>query len=228
MRAAAASAAARIAADIAALPMRTTADVRAVRREHSRALHRTDAAFVIEVARRLLASDDRLRWVACELVRHHNGAFQAVDCALLAEFGRGMASWDAVDGFARTLSGPAWQRGIVEDALIYGWAQSPNLWWRRAALVSTVALNMRSHGGAGDARRTLAVCRMLAADREDMVQKAMSWALRELIVHDAAAVRQFLADHDVQLAARVKREVNHKLATGLKSPRRAPTRMPNS
>jgi len=224
---AAASAAARIAADIAALPRRTTAAVRAVRRGHSRDLCRADAVFVIEVACRLLASDDRLRWVACELIRHHSGAFQAVDGALLAEFGRGMASWDAVDGFARTLSGPAWQRGIVADALIYGWAQSPNLWWRRAALVSTVALNMRSHGGAGDARRTLAVCRMLAADREDMAQKALSWALRELIVHDAAAVRQFLADHDAQLAARVKREVNHKLATGLKSPRRPSTGMPN-
>lgn len=30
-----------------------------------------------------------------------------------------------------------------------------------------------------------------------------------------------MADHNAQLAACVKREVNHKLATGLKSPRAA-------
>ena len=53
-----------------------------------------------------------------------------------------------------------------------------------------------------------------------MVIKALSWALRALVVHDAGAVRQFLADHEDRLAARVKREVRHKLTTGLKNPRR--------
>ncbi len=48
----------------------------------------------------------------------------------------------------------------------------------------------------------------------------MSWALRELVVHDAEAVRAFLAEYDAILAARVKREVQHKLQTGLKPPRR--------
>jgi 3-methyladenine DNA glycosylase AlkD len=52
-----------------------------------------------------------------------------------------------------------------------------------------------------------------------MVTKAMSWALRELIVHDRAAVEHFLETHDDALAARVKREVRNKLKTGLKSPR---------
>ena len=83
-------------------------------------------------------------------------------------------------------------------------------------------LNLRAAGGTGDTPRTLAVCGLLAADRDDMVVKALSWALRELSVHDPAAVRAFLADHD--LAARVRREVTNKLQTGLKQPRgpRAP------
>jgi 3-methyladenine DNA glycosylase AlkD len=59
---------------------------------------------------------------------------------------------------------------------------------------------------------------MLMADRDDMVVKALSWALRELVVHDAAAVHRFLATHDDVLAARVKREVRNKLETGLKNP----------
>ena len=49
-----------IAADIDALPSKTTAAVRRVRREHSRALKTADAAVVIDVARTLLARDDRV------------------------------------------------------------------------------------------------------------------------------------------------------------------------
>ena len=49
-----------------------------------------------------------------------------------------------------------------------------------------------------------------------MVVKALSWALRELIHWDPNAVRDFLGGHDV--AARVRREVAHKLVTGRKAP----------
>jgi 3-methyladenine DNA glycosylase AlkD len=54
-----------------------------------------------------------------------------------------------------------------------------------------------------------------------MVEKALSWALRELGKREPAAVRDFLARHGATLGARIKREVRHKLATGLKAPRRA-------
>jgi 3-methyladenine DNA glycosylase AlkD len=103
--------------------------------------------------------------------------------------------------------------------MIYEWANSEDLWWRRAALVSTVALNMRSQGGQGDVARTLAVCGLLASDHEDMVAKALSWALRELVVHDPKAVSEFLTEHEAELSARVKREVRNKLTTGLKNPK---------
>ena len=109
--------------------------------------------------------------------------------------------------------------GQAPDALFHAWAVSPDRWWRRAALVSTVAWNVRSLGGRGDAPRTLAVCRLLAADPDDMVVKALSWALRMLATFDPAAVGAFLAEYDLVLAGRVKREVRHKLATGLKNPR---------
>jgi 3-methyladenine DNA glycosylase AlkD len=53
-----------------------------------------------------------------------------------------------------------------------------------------------------------------------MVYKALSWALRALVVHDPDAVRRFLAEHEDVLAAQVKREVNNKLNTGVKNPRK--------
>jgi 3-methyladenine DNA glycosylase AlkD len=50
--------------------------------------------------------------------------------------------------------------------------------------------------------------------------KAMSWALRELSRRDPDAVRSFLLEYKGALASRVVREVNTKLTTGLKNPRK--------
>jgi 3-methyladenine DNA glycosylase AlkD len=125
-----------------------------------------------------------------------------------------------VDTFGCYVAGPAWHQGQLADAVVHGWAASQDRWWRRAALVSTVALNCRARGGRGDTARTLAVCERLVEDRDDMVVKALSWALRELAKRDAPAVRQFLDAHGARLAGRVRREVESKLTTGLKLSRR--------
>jgi 3-methyladenine DNA glycosylase AlkD len=202
--------------EIRALPRRDTANQRAVLRRHARALKAVSPERVMDLARRLLYTYGYREW-AYELIASHRAAFATLDAAALEELGAGINSWDSVDVFARTLSGPAWLRGQISDDTIIRWAQSSDRWWRRAALVTTVALNMRSHGGTGDVPRTLAICRLLVADRDDMVVKAMSWALRELVVHDAAAVDRFLVEHESALAARVKREVRTKLETGLKN-----------
>lgn len=208
-----------IAADMRALSVPNTPNQRAVRKRYSALLASAGPDLVLDAARTLI-TEYGFRWVAYELIAHHREAFRRVGEAELEELGRGMESWGAVDAFGRILSGPAWLRGQVSDTVIARWARSDDLWWRRAALVSTVALNVRSHGGTGDAERMLAVCGMLMDDREDMVVKAMSWALRELAVHDPRAVRAFLDEHEHRLAARVKREVRNKLATGLKNPGR--------
>jgi 3-methyladenine DNA glycosylase AlkD len=75
----------------------------------------------------------------------------------------------------------------------------------------------------GDVPRTLAICQMLVADHEDMVVKALSWALRELVYFNPQAVEDFIQKHEQVLAGRVKREVGSKLSTGLKSPRKKPS-----
>jgi len=210
--------AAEFISEVRALPVDNTPNVRKVRRAYSRRIRYASGAYVLDLGRVLLR-EHGARWLACELIRFHKAAFAAVGEAELIEFGQGIDSWHSVDSFARTLAGPAWLRGQVPDELIHRWARSDDRWWRRAALVSTVALNMRSQGGTGDVPRTLAVCHMLANDHDDMVVKAMSWALRELVVHDPDAVRAFLSEHENALAARVKREVRNKLTTGLKNPR---------
>ena len=212
--------AAEIEARQAALPPHNTTSLRALRREYSRRIARWSARDVIELSTRLMRSSDKNRFMAYELIEQHRPAQRALAQTDLEDLGVALGTWDAVDIFACYLSGPAWRERQVPDALIEGWAASTDRWWRRAALVSTVPLNIASRGGRGDTERTLGICRLLVADRDDMVVKAMSWALRELARRDAIAVRAFLSQHEPSLAPRVLREVRAKLTTGLKTPKR--------
>jgi 3-methyladenine DNA glycosylase AlkD len=210
--------------EIRALTDQNTPNVRAVRRKYSKILQQKEPAFILELAG-ILIQNYGYRGMPYELVRYHRLTFLSLGPAEIETLGQGIDSWWSVDSFARIISGPAWLKGLVSDGLIHSWAQSPDRWWRRAALVSTVALNLRSQGGFGDTVRTLAVCDDLVSDHDDMVVKAMSWALRELAVLDPEAVRAYLQDHEDELAARVRREVRNKLDTGLKNPRRKAMKM---
>jgi 3-methyladenine DNA glycosylase AlkD len=97
------------------------------------------------------------------------------------------------------------------------WARASDPWWRRTALASTVTLNLRSRGGLGDTRRTLLICRHFARERNPMLAKALSWALRSLVPHDKESVRAFVRQHHETLPAIVKREVGTKIRTGRKA-----------
>src|SRR5258705_8218689 len=213
-------AAAEISSRLFLLESFTTESIRALRREFSKRLAKSPPRFVVEVA--LLLLDKRTmehRFVAYELVCHHRAALASLGEKDTRLFGSGIDSWGSVDMFACYLAGPAWRENQIPDKLIHSWARSGNRWWRRAALVSTVPLNSKARGGSGDAARTLEVCASLVADRDDMVVKALSWALRELSKRDPEATEQFLDDHQSLLASRVLREVRNKLSTGLKNPR---------
>ena len=216
----ASTAAADLLADIRALPARNTPAVRALRRRRSLAWRATPADFMIGVALEARSWDSH-RWVLYELVRFHEGAFASLDDAMVAELAEGLNSWDGVDAFGRILTGAAWAHSLIGDGLVNAWSGSPDRWRRRLALVSTIGLNMPADGGSGDTIRTLTICRRLVADRDDMVEKALSWALRVLAVRDPGAVAGFLMEQEPQLAARVKREVRNKLSTGLKNPPRS-------
>jgi 3-methyladenine DNA glycosylase AlkD len=204
-------------AEIAALRLRNTPALRSVRRGLSAKLRKAEPDDVKAVALGLAKAGRK--WMGYEIINQHRAALKSVTAREVEALGQGMASWEEVDSFGVLLSGAAWLEGGIGDADVRRWAKSKDMWWRRAALVSTVVLNAKSRGGRGDAKRTLMIARMLVGDHEDMIVKAMSWALRSLVPWDAKAVRSFLAEHEDALAARVKREVRNKLRTGLKNPK---------
>ena len=134
----------------------------------------------------------------------------------LNELGRTLDNWASVDAFSCYVAGIVWRLGNISDEVVRGWAVSDNRWIRRSAVVCTVALNQKSRGGTGDPRRTLEICEIAAADHDDMVVKAVSWALRELSKREPELIRDFLAKHESVLHKKVLREVRNKLETGRK------------
>jgi 3-methyladenine DNA glycosylase AlkD len=203
---------------VAGCPDRSVPTMRKVRRRVSTSLTDHPGPAVLELARTLIDRRVGPRWFTYELIQHHDRARSLLDRATLESLGRGMQSWGDVDAFATSLSGLAWREGSLTDADVLRWSTSDDRWWRRTALVSTVPLNVRSRGGDGDPDRTLMVCEALKSDRDDMVVKATSWALRELAKREPARVREFLSDNQDTLAPRIVREVRNKLNTGLKNP----------
>jgi 3-methyladenine DNA glycosylase AlkD len=195
------------------------ASLRAERKRISRELAVLDRTALLGLAHHLIEAGIA-RFVAYELLLNHRPTMESISQSEVEKLGEGIGHWGDVDSFSCFIAGPAWRAGRIPDRVIQTWARSDDWCWRRAALVSTVPLNSRAQGGAGDAKRTLTICGMLVADRHDLVVKALSWALRELAKRDPASVRLFLSSHRDKLAARVIREVNNKLATGLKNPSR--------
>jgi 3-methyladenine DNA glycosylase AlkD len=195
---------------------RNVPEWRRLRQAWSRQLRSRPAGEIIRLATELVNDGSWGRLTAYELVAHHPGGLAALTLTSIRRLGRGLADWGSVDTFACYLAGPAWREGRLPTRQINAWLRSEDRWQRRTAVVCTVALNVRARGGRGDVARTLAVCRQVVEDRDGMVVKALSWALRSLVEWDRAVVAGFLMEHESRLAGRVKREVSTKLRTGRK------------
>ena len=155
--------------------------------------------------------------LAYEILWKNKNALKLLNLKDLEELGRNMDNWATTDTFSVLLSGFAWRENQITDADVLNWLKSDNRWWRRAAVVSTVPLNLKSRGGKGDTKRTLMICEKVISDRDNMIVKALSWALRELSKSDKPAVETFMKEYDSQLAGLVRREVYTKLETGRKN-----------
>jgi 3-methyladenine DNA glycosylase AlkD len=203
--------------DLRALPTRSIDAIRGVRRRYSAALADAPPSTVVDVADALLAGGTSAeRLIGTELLIARPDAIRRVRSADVEKWARGLDDWGSIDMYGVTVAGVAWREGCVPDRHVMRWAGSADRWRRRLALVATVPLNSRARGGQGDTARTLRVCAALVDDRDDMVVKALSWALRELSKRDPHSVAGFLREHELRLASRVRREVKTKLETGRK------------
>lgn len=102
-------------------------------------------------------------------------------------------NWDLVDLSAPNIVGSHLPPGKGRRVL-GRLARSANLWERRIAMVATLA-----HIRQGNWANTLWLAETFLRDSEDLMHKASGWMLREVGKRDAAALREFLAAHAVQM-----------------------------
>ncbi|MGE3107698.1 MAG: DNA alkylation repair protein [Phycisphaerales bacterium] len=201
--------------------METIAKVRA-QAKRLVARHKGQPRALVEEAIRLAGEGDEQ--LAFEVFRASKAAVRSLTRKEIETLRTHLHDWNSTDCFACFVSGVAWREGVLSDSVIARWARSDDRWTRRAALASTVPLNLPARGATapeGEPAKTLAICQVLVDDRDDMVVKALSWALRVLARKDASAVRAFIAQHADRLASRVLRETHNTLKTGLKNPKRS-------
>jgi 3-methyladenine DNA glycosylase AlkD len=167
----------------------------AVSRGLRSATRRDSSATLLDIADRLLAEPVlELSWLAFDLLDRAIPTDPERTWQLVRGAARRAGDWITVDNLAHVAG-----RGILLEP--YRWAEleqlvySPHRWERRlvGSTIATIPFVDRSAGRMPSvAARGLTILEDLIGDAEPDVQKAMSWALRNLHLVDPAAVATFL------------------------------------
>jgi 3-methyladenine DNA glycosylase AlkD len=98
------------------------------------------------------------------------------------------ANWATTDLICGALIGPLLVRRPELDRRMRAWARASNMWVRRASIVGLIPRVRR--GESLDLVYDIA--RHLHGDREDLIQKAVGWALREAGKTDSNRLERYL------------------------------------
>lgn len=98
------------------------------------------------------------------------------------------ANWATTDAICGMLLGPLLLQRPELGARMRVWARDRNMWVRRASIVGLIPLARR--GQSLDL--VYEIARRLHADREDLIQKAVGWALREAGKTDMPRLERYL------------------------------------
>jgi hypothetical protein len=163
-----------------------------------RALRQGSSASALYLAQRLVGAEHRdLRLYALPCLRRSLPDDPERSWQLLRRMGARAADWIEVDSLAEV-----WAVGVLAED--FRWAEleqlvySPRTYERRlvgatlATLPHRVPASRRAELHEGLARRSLALIGMLMGDAEVMVQKALSWAIRNWTRVDPRAVAELL------------------------------------
>ena len=105
--------------------------------------------------------------------------------------GNHSANWATTDAICGLLIGPLIVQHPELAARLRAWARDGNLWVRRAAIVGLIPRARR--GESLDV--VYEIAGRLHPDREDLIQKAVGWALREAGKTDMPRLERYLRAH---------------------------------
>ena len=128
--------------------------------------------------------------VGIEVVARYRRDFAPGDLAVYKRWlaGNHSANWATTDAICSALIGPLLVRYPALAPRMRAWARDRNLWVRRAAAVGLIPLVRR--GLAHDLAYEIAST--LHADKEDLIQKAVGWMLREAGKVDEPRLERYL------------------------------------
>ena len=112
----------------------------------------------------------------------------------------------------------AGQKRLVADPsridTVEGWTKADSHWTRRAAMVITLPFAKLNHPNDTETairERVLGWAETYVRDPEWFIQKSVAWWLRDLSKHDAARVRQFMADNGRHMKPFARKEAEKHL-----------------
>ena len=103
-------------------------------------------------------------------------------------------NWDLVDTSAPYIAGEYWRTHPRKRSMLRKLAKSKVLWERRIAIVATFAFM-----AAGETAVTFQIAELLLADKHDLIQKAVGWALRQAGKQARPELLEFLQRNYVRL-----------------------------
>ncbi len=101
-------------------------------------------------------------------------------------------NWDIVDISAGNIVGAYLHQ--KNKALLYRLVKSQNLWERRISIISTFYFIRQN-----EFDDTLKIAEILLNDKEDLIQKAVGWMLREVGKREIEIEEEFLQEHYMKM-----------------------------
>ncbi|MCL5970167.1 MAG: DNA alkylation repair protein [Patescibacteria group bacterium] len=118
-------------------------------------------------------------------------------------------NWDLVDVSAPKIVGP-YLMDKPKD-ILFKLAKSKSIWERRIAMLSTLYYIKN-----GDYEISLKIAEMLVLDKEDLIQKAVGWMLREIGKKDLRIEEKFLKKHYMKMGRTALRYAIEKFPENLR------------
>lgn len=152
------------------------------------------------------------RGLAIEILSRFRARLGGEDWRRLDRWVGSLANWGETDGVCIYLLAPILEREPERIRELPAWTRSAHRFRRRAAAVALVPLAHRGH----HLEEAFAICDRLAADRDDLVEKAIGWLLKEASRTQSGPVVEYLTKNHRRLSRTTLRYACEKLSSRLR------------
>lgn len=141
------------------------------------------------------------QYVALGVLARWQAVMSVADVPWMLELVQQKSWWDTVDSLAKTVGAVVRRSGAKGRQQMDRAVRHQDFWVRRIAM-----LHQLGWRGQTDTARLFAYARLLAAEKEFFIRKAIGWALRDYAWHDWRAIQAFLDAEGERFSGLTRRE----------------------